>query len=69
MSIKKSLRLLLILMASLPMIFLTVLAYIVSHGKYLDLAKESAENLAYNYANALETQLNVQIAALEGLSQ
>lgn len=68
MSIKNSLRLSLILMASLPLVFMTILTYTLSYNKYLELAKVSASNLAKNYAEGFEAQLNVQIAEIEGLS-
>lgn len=45
MSIKNSLRLSLILMASLPLVFMTILTYTLSYNKYLELAKVSASIL------------------------
>lgn len=68
MSIKKSLRLSFILMTSLPLILLTALSYLMSYYKYVDLSKASAAELASTYANGFESQLNVQIAELKGLS-
>lgn len=68
MSIKNSLRLSLILMASLPLVFMTILTYTLSYNKYLELAKASASELAKNYSEGFEAQLNVQIAEIEGLS-
>ena len=68
MSIKKSLRLSMVLMAALPMILLTVFIFIISQKKYLDLAKNSAQILATDYANGFESELNAQIAEIEGLS-
>ncbi|MGN0367268.1 MAG: EAL domain-containing protein [Wujia sp.] len=68
MSIKKSLRLSMILMASLPLVFLTILTYNISYNKYLKLAQTSATQLATNYAKGFESQLNSQIAQIEGLS-
>ena len=68
MSIKKSLRLSMVLMAALPMILLTVFIFIISQKKYLDLAKNSAQILAADYANGFESELNAQIAEIEGLS-
>lgn len=69
MSIKNSLRLSLILLASLPLIFMTFLTYILSYNKYLDLAKISAEESAQKYAEGFETELKLQIAEIEGLSK
>lgn len=68
MSIKKSLRLSIILISSLPLIFMAVLTYILSLGKYLELAKASAEELAKTYSQGFEEQIDVQIAEVEGLS-
>ncbi|MGN0390109.1 MAG: EAL domain-containing protein [Wujia sp.] len=69
MSIQKSLRLSLILMASLPLIFLTILTYNLSYNKYSELAKKSTAELAKNYGMGFETQLNSQVAETEGLSR
>lgn len=68
MSIKNSLRLSLILMASLPLIFMTILTYILSYNKYLELAKSSASALAATYGDGFCAQLNVQTAEVEGLA-
>ncbi|MBQ9234307.1 MAG: hypothetical protein IJ167_09800 [Lachnospiraceae bacterium] len=68
MSIKKSLRLSLILLSALPIIFMTILIYIISYNKYMDLAKDSAAKLAEIYANGFTAQLDVQIAEAEGLA-
>ncbi len=68
MSIKKSLRLSLILLSALPIILMTVLIYIISYTKYMDLAKDSAATLAKVYANGFSAQLDVQIAEAEGLA-
>lgn len=68
MSIKKSVRLSLILMASLPLIFMTILTYILSYNKYMELAKSSASNLAATYGKGFYAQLNVQTAEIEGLA-
>lgn len=68
MSIKNSLRLSLVLMASLPLIFMTILTYILSYNKYLELAKSSASALASTYGNGFYAQLNVQTAEVEGLA-
>ena len=57
-----------VLMAALPMILLTVFIFIISQKKYLDLAKNSAQILAADYANGFESELNAQIAEIEGLS-
>lgn len=68
MSIKSSLRLSLILLASLPLIFLTILTYILSYNKYLKFAEDSATKLATTYGEGFYAQINVQIAEIEGLS-
>lgn len=68
MSIKKSLRLSLILLSALPIILMTILIYIISYNKYMDLAKDSAANLAEIYANGFSAQLDVQVAEAEGLA-
>ena len=68
MSIKNSLRLSLILLASLPLVFMTFLTFILSYNKYVDLNQHSATELARNYAEGFETQLKLQIGEIEGLS-
>lgn len=68
MSIQKSLRLSLILMASLPLIFLTIFTYNLSYKKYMDLATQSTVELAKNYGMGFQSQLNAQIAEVEGLA-
>lgn len=69
MSIKKSLRLSIILLASLPLVFLTVLMYSSTRSKYLELAKNSAENMATSYADGFHAQLEVQVSEAEGLAR
>ena len=69
MSIKSSLRMSLILMASLPLVFMTILTYMLSYNKYLELAKNSATDLASTYGKGFYAQLNVQIAETEGIAQ
>lgn len=68
MSIKNSLRLSLILLASLPLVFMTLLTYKLSYNKYLELAKSSTSELAEDYAEGFATQLKGQIAEIEGLA-
>lgn len=68
MSIKNSLRLSLVLLASLPLVFMTFLTYILSYNKYLDLAKNSATDTAKTYAEGFSAELNFQIAEIKGLS-
>lgn len=68
MSIKNSLRLSLILLASLPLVFMTFLTYLLSYNKYIELAEDSAADLAKTYADGFNVQLNLQIAEIEGLS-
>ena len=58
----------LILLSALPIIFMTILIYIISYNKYLELAKDSASNLAEVYANGFSAQLDTQIAEAEGLA-
>lgn len=68
MSIQKSLRLSLILMASLPLIFLTIFTYNLSYKKYMELATGSTVELAKNYGQGFQAQLNAQTAEIEGLA-
>lgn len=68
MSIQKSLRLSLVLMACLPLIFLTIFTYNLSYKKYMDLATQSTVELAKNYGMGFQSQLNSQIAEIEGLA-
>ena len=68
MSIQKSLRLSLVLMACLPLIFLTIFTYNLSYKKYMDLAIQSTVELAKNYGMGFQSQLNSQIAEVEGLA-
>ena len=68
MSIQKSLRLSLVLMACLPLIFLTIFTYNLSYKKYMDLATQSTVELANNYGMGFQSQLNSQIAEVEGLA-
>lgn len=68
MSVKKTLKLSLLLLAILPLIVVTAITYCISYSKYLDIARISAEDLAKNYAAGFNVQLNMQIAMIEGLS-
>lgn len=68
MSIQKSLRLSLVLMACLPLIFLTIFTYNLSYKKYMDLATQSTVEHAKNYGMGFQSQLNSQIAEVEGLA-
>lgn len=68
MSIQKSLRLSLVLMASLPLIFLTIFTYNLSYKKYMELATQSTVELAKNYGMGFQAQLNAQVAEVEGLA-
>lgn len=68
MSIQKSLRLSLVLMACLSLIFLTIFTYNLSYKKYMDLATQSTVELAKNYGMGFQSQLNSQIAEVEGLA-
>lgn len=69
MSIKKTLKLSLLLLAILPLIVVTAITYFISYSKYLDIARISAEDTAKNYASGFNVQLNMQIAMIEGLSK
>ena len=69
MSIKKSLRLSIILLASLPLVFLTLLMYSSTRGKYLELAKNSAQSVATSFADGFHAQLEVQVSEAEGLAR
>lgn len=55
-------------MSALPIIFITVLTYTLSYNKYRELAESSATQLAQDYAQGFDAELNVQIAVIEGLS-
>ncbi len=68
MSIKKSLRMSILLIAALPIILMTFLTYTISYSKYLDMAKASAENSAKTYGEGFYAQLNVIITKTESLS-
>ena len=68
MSIHKSLRLSLVFIACLPLIFLTIFTYNLSYKKYMDLATQSTVELAKNYGMGFQSQLNSQIAEVEGLA-
>lgn len=68
MSIQKSLRLSLVLMASLPLIFLTIFTYNLSYKKYMELATQSTVELAKTYGMGFQAQLNAQVAEVEGLA-
>ena len=68
MSIKKSLRLSLILLSALPIVLMTIFIYIISYNRYLEIAKESATKLAETYANGFMAQLDVEISETEGLA-
>lgn len=68
MSIKKSLYFSVILAATVPLVFMTILTYYFSYNRYIQLAKSSASDLAETYASGFESQLNVQIAEVEGLA-
>ena len=68
MSIQKSFRLSLVLMASLPLIFLTIFTYNLSYKKYMELATQSTVELAKNYGMGFQAQLNAQVAEVEGLA-
>ena len=68
MSIKRSLRLSIILLSSLPIIFMTVLTYAMSYSKYLQMAKSSASTIAYDYSRGFEEQIKFQTAEIESLA-
>lgn len=68
MSINKSLKISILTLSTLPLLFMAVLTYAISYGKYIELAKDSAAELAMKYSDGFATQLNAQIAEIEGLS-
>ncbi len=68
MSIKKSLRLSMIALSALPIIFMAILIYVTTLSEYIDLAKQSAQTLAKDYTDGVESQLDTQVAQLESLS-
>lgn len=68
MSIKKSLRISLILATAIPLILMAGLSYLLSYNKYVDLSKKSASELAQSYANGFKSQLDIQTAELESLA-
>lgn len=68
MSIKKSLRTYIILLASIPVIVMTVLAYILASGKYMELTKNSIQSTAETYKEGFIATLHTVIAENEILS-
>lgn len=68
MSIKKSLRTYIILLASVPVIVMTVLAYILASGKYMELTKNSIQTEAQTYMDGFAATLNTIISDNEILA-
>ena len=68
MSIKKSLRLSLILVTCTPLVLMTILTYVLSYNKYIELSQSSASSLAQTYAEGFQSQLEGQMAELEVLA-
>lgn len=68
MSIKKSLRISLILVTCTPLVLMTILTYVLSYNKYIELSQSSASSLAQTYAEGFQSQLEGQMAELEVLA-
>lgn len=68
MSIKKSLRVSLLLLSSIPLIFMAVVLYIWSYSKYLEVATYQADEIADTYAQGFLAELDIQLAELNGLA-
>lgn len=68
MSIKKSLRTYILLMAAIPVIIMTVLAYLLASNKYLELAKNSILHTASTYKDGFMATLDTLISNNEILT-
>lgn len=68
MSIKKSLQTYIILLAFVPVIVMTVLAYILASGKYMELTKSAVQTTAKTYMDGFHATLNTVISENEILS-
>ncbi len=62
MSIKSSLRTSILLLASIPVIIMAVLSYIVASNKYVELSKESMKYTANTYREGFEATLSTIIS-------
>lgn len=67
MSIKKSLQSSIMLMAVIPVIFMAILAYIISTTKYAEINKEITKNIALEYSFGFISQLESLIIENEAL--
>lgn len=68
MSIKRSLQTYILLLATIPVIAITVIAYLISSNKYLEITKSALETTAYNYKEGFLAQLDTQIVESESLA-
>lgn len=68
MSIKTSLRASILLLASIPVIIMAVLSYIVASNKYVELSKESMKYTANTYREGFEATLDTLISSNELLA-
>ncbi len=68
MSIKKSLRIYIILLASIPVIIMTVLAYILASNKYLELTENSIQYNTGIYMDGFRAALNTLVSENETIA-
>ena len=68
MSIKRSLRLSLLLMATLPLVFLIILWTTVANNNYLDASKEVTAANAASYCEGFTAQLDTQLVEANALA-
>ena len=68
MSIKKSLQSSILLMATIPVLLMAILAYIVVSSRYATINKKNAQTIARDYSMGLCSQLESQIIEASALS-
>ena len=68
MSIKKSLQTYILLLSTIPVIIVTILAYIIASNKYLDLNQESLKATTLVYKDAFESQISSQLIETESVA-
>lgn len=68
MSIKKSLKTYMLLLATIPVIVVVILTYIMVSSKYLDITKESLQSTAFKYKEGFYAQLDSQIIETESIA-
>ncbi len=68
MSIKKSFQTYILLLTSIPVIVMTVLAYILAYGKYMELTKNSMQTTTSTYMDGFHATLNNVISDNEILA-